>query len=95
MQNTIIQVKPMLVSDILILTSFSSNISVQMYSTLKTLSSNRAQNRRQAGNMALITIFKSQELLCRPLKTCTNSHSLFLVVSSFRKVHINLFTMSG
>lgn len=47
----------MLVSDILILTSsFSSNVGVQMYSTLKTLFSNRAQNRRQAGNMALITI---------------------------------------
>lgn len=85
----------MLVSYILILTSFST-ISVQMYSTMKTLFSNRAQNRRQAGNMALITIrFKSEELLFRPLKTCTNSHSLFLFISSLRKVHINLFTISG
>lgn len=42
---------------ILILTSsFSRNIGVQMYSTSKTLFSNRAQNRRQAGSMALITI---------------------------------------
>lgn len=87
----------MLVSYILILTSsFSRNIGVQMYSTLKTLFSNRAQKGRQAGDMALITIsFKSEGLIRRPLKTRTNSHSLFLVVSSFRKVHINLFTMSG